>query len=188
MRSTLALLFASLVLTLAGCSTTTKLIANHPAIINSEQASHAKVYFLREIPERSRGVADDNLRIEIGKQPLLSLAQGEYSLIRLKPGQYDIVIFSRTSLTTNPAPVEVWRARPFDFVAGESYYIHTKAFQEEWRGFYYVPESIGETEAKSMARVMTAAGELTQAQPLYIPPTPAPAKSAPRDPIADVLK
>jgi len=184
MRGKLIAIAASLALALSACSTT-KVFMSHPAMVKTEIDSHAKVYFLREMPQRTRGIADDDLRIEVGEQPLLFLARGEYSLVRFKPGRYDVVVHSKTMLTTNPAPVEVWRSRPFEFAAGQSYYILTRSYQEEWRGFYFVPESIGEGEAKSLSRHMAAAGELTEAQPLYVPPPDI--EPEPFDPVADAL-
>jgi len=169
MKRKLGLVTALLALALTACSTT-QVVKTHPLVVSSDATKHANVYFLREMPQRTRGVADDDLRIEIDNHVLLTLARGEYSLLRLKPGKVDLVVYSKTMLTNHPAPLEVWRARPFDFEAGKTYYIDMKAHQEEWRGFYFVPEAIREGEAKSMARTMTTAGQLAEKHPLYVPP------------------
>jgi hypothetical protein len=152
----LAAICLTAIAVLGGC-TTTEVRIDHPQLAKIGD-DYAKVYFLRKMPQRTRGVADDDLRIEIDKQPLLELARGEYSLLSLKPGRVDVVVHSKTMLTTQPAPQPVWRSRSFDFEAGKTYYVYTKFFQEEWRGIYFVPTAIDKQQAMKLAEHMEPAG------------------------------
>ena len=130
---------------------------SHPLLASSSE-QHARVYFLRPTAQRSRGVADMAVRVDLGKQRLLSLGAGEYTVVPVRPGAIDVVMKNLSFLTSDVMPVEVWRARPFVFVAGESYFILADFKYEEFRGVYFVPRDITNEQAASYLPRMRAVG------------------------------
>ncbi|MDH5230863.1 MAG: DUF2846 domain-containing protein [Gammaproteobacteria bacterium] len=167
-KTVLSLLLIIVALGLSAC-TTSLLVTENPQLEKNRSAPHAIVYFIRPMPIRSRGVADNDLKVELNEKPLLTLTRGEYAMARIKPQPTDVVLRNMTFITTKPMPVEVWRARRFSFEAGKTYFIKADFKQEEFRGIYFVPELIDEVEAKSLAKKMRAAGQLAKAHPITQP-------------------
>jgi len=162
-----ALLTTSMTL-LAGCALSSKLNTGNPALVSSVSQPHATVYFIRPPLQRTRGVADGNVKIELDEIPLINLGVSEYTVVKLKPGKMDVILRSLTYLTTKPMPVEVWRSRRLEFLAGETYYVETRFIQEEFRGTYFQPELVKKADFSNSGLVMSPIGTLAKAMPLAI--------------------
>jgi len=156
-----------LIISLLGACTTSVIKPNNPHFAKLNAKDFALVYVMRPTPIRTRGVADNDIKVEFGENQLVSeLSSGEYVAFKVKPGKLDIITRSIAYVTTRTLPDKVWRARNFDFEAGKTYYIHAKFTQEEFRGMYFIPEKISEEEAKAMLIRIQPAGDLATSQPI----------------------
>ena len=162
-------LVAAFLVLATGCANT-KVYTSHKSLVKDEAQPHAKVYFIREWQQRSRGVADNNVTIEVAGENLLELGEGEYSLMRLTPQKTFIVTHSQAFVTSKPNPTRVTRAQEFTFDAGETYYILAKLNQEEFRGIYFTTEAINLDQAKNAAVKLKPSGSLAEDNPLYVAP------------------
>lgn len=151
---------------LGACATTTEIVDTHPLFPESAEQPVARVYFIRPEDQRSRGVADAPLKVELNEVPALSLSSGEYALLRLKPGPIDIVVRNLTYMTAQANPMEVWRARRYNFEPGKIYYVLMKQDHMEFRGIYFVPELVEAAEAARAAEHTHPAGELAEQNPI----------------------
>jgi len=153
------------VTTLTGCAQSI-ILEKHGLYPAANDTAYAQVYLLRPQAQRSRGVADNPVNVEMGREKLTELAQGEYVLVHIKPGETDVVARNLTYITAKPMPIEVWRARHFDFEAGHVYYILMRQDYEEFRGIYFVPEALDELQARQLAGQMSAVGALAKKHPI----------------------
>jgi hypothetical protein len=127
----------------------------HPQLMTGELKSEAKgqlarVYFIRPKVYKTKGVANDPVRITFQGKPLLSQDEGNYSLLYLKPSRGTLKIHSKTLFTNQRAPVDVWRARQYKFIAGKTYFVYVKQVDEEFRGIFYEPQPVSLREAKQL--------------------------------------
>ena len=127
----------------------------HPQLmmgeIKAEQKSQvASVYFIRPKPYKSKGVSDGSVRISFQNKTLLSQAEGNYSLLHIKPSKGALKVHSKTMFTDNSVPVEVWRVREYKFIAGKTYFIYVRQINEEFRGVFYEPQPVSLREAKQL--------------------------------------
>ena len=77
----------------AGCTGTTKVQPDHPLI--GETTESAKVYFIR--PKSGfKGVADLPLTISLDGKKLLALSKGQYTLLSLASGTFEMKVDSFT--------------------------------------------------------------------------------------------
>lgn len=143
---------------LSGCGSTT-INKKHLLIENNEKIAAASVYFIRPFTYRERGIADNPVKIELNRKLLIELGKGELTLIRLKAADATISTRSFTMFTNKLLPVEVKRNAQMSFIAGETYYIHIRQVNEEFRGVYYLPELVGPKAAKRLADGLNAVGE-----------------------------
>lgn len=150
---------------LAGCASST-IIEDSPPLVADAGAPHATVYFIRPEIQRTRGVADNAVSVELGRDKVLELGLGEYVRLQVQPGATDVILRSLTYMTSNPMPVEVWRSRRYDFRAGETYYVVARQHHEEFRGTYFTPERIDRRQANDLARGLKPVGELARQAPL----------------------
>ncbi len=142
----------SLACLLAACSTVN---TRHPQVmpgdITAEQKTQlATVYFIRPIAYKSKGVANDAVRITFQGKTLLTQDEGNYTLLYLKPSKGILKIHSETKFINDKAPVAVWRARQYKFIAGRTYFIYVHQINEEFRGVFYEPEPVDLREAKEL--------------------------------------
>ena len=137
-----------LAVVLGGCATS-KVMKQHPAYA-SDSDEHAIVVFFRPNPQRTRGVADNDVMVDIDKQPVMELSAGEYVVVKIKPSQARVTLRNMTYITYKVMPEEVSRARKFTFEANKRYYIQTQLKVEEYRGLYFVPKEVEEAEAKKI--------------------------------------
>lgn len=146
----LALMFGMLLL--AACASVNE---KHPQLmmgeVTAEQKTQvARVYFIRPTPYKSKGVADEAVRISFQKKTLLSQAEGNYSLLYIKPSKGVLKVHSKTMFTDQSAPVDVWRAREYKFIVGKTYFIYVRQIDEEFRGVFYEPQPVSLREAKQL--------------------------------------
>lgn len=129
------LILASLIL--GGCATSQVVEQHHLYALSSDE--YAQVVFFRPMPRRTRGVADNDVSIDVDKQEMLKLSAGEYAVVRLKPKDVEIKMRNMTYLTYKVMPEEVYRARKFAIEANKTYFIRAQLKVEEYRGYYFVP-------------------------------------------------
>ena len=127
----------------------------HPQLMMGEikaaqKSQVASVYFIRPKPYKSKGVSDDSVLISFQNKTLLSQAEGNYSLLHIKPSKGTLKVHSKTMFTDNSAPVEVWRAREYKFIADKTYFIYVRQINEEFRGVFYEPQPVSLREAKQL--------------------------------------
>lgn len=140
------------ILVLASCATVND---KHPQVMKGEmtaeqKAQVASVYFIRPKPYKGKGVSDDTVRIEFQNEVLLEQAEGNYSLLYVKPSKGTLKIFSRTLYTDNIVPREVWRGREYKFIVGKTYFVYVRQINEEFRGVFYEPQPVSLREAKQL--------------------------------------
>lgn len=139
-------------LMLAACSTVN---TKHPQIMSGDitaeqKAQLATVYFIRPTAYKTKGVANEEVRIEFQGQTLLTQDEGNYTLLYLKPSKGILKVHSRTKFINDRLPVPVWRAREYKFIAGKTYFIYLHQINEEFRGVFYEPEPVSLSEAKEL--------------------------------------
>jgi uncharacterized protein YceK len=152
-------LFVAAVL-LSGCASVNK---KHAYIEQSPDAPAAAVYFIRPKMEKTKGVADKDIRITYQKQEMLDMDEGSYALVRIKPSNGELRIYSWTYFTNNIKPKQVWRGREFKFIPDRTYFIYLKQVNEEFRGIFYVPELVSLQQAKELVKRARASGAARQA-------------------------
>jgi len=160
-------LFILLILLVLSACTTSIIKTSNPQFASAGATEFATIYLMRPNPLRTRGVADNDIKVEFGENQLVAeLSAGEYAAFKVTPGNMDIIIRSTAYVTSRPLPEKVWRARNFDFAAGKKYYILTKFTQEEFRGMYFVPVEITEKEAQELLIRIKPAGLLAEKLPI----------------------
>lgn len=130
----------------------------HLLIETNQDKPAANVYFIRPFTYRERGIADNPVKIELNRKTLIKLGKGEYTLIRLKTSDATITTRSYSMFTNKLLPVEMKRSANMTFTEGETYYIHIRQVNEEFRGVYYLPELVGPKTAKRLAAGLSATG------------------------------
>lgn len=145
----------------AGCSTINK---QHPMLVTQEikdgdNVAFASVYFIRPKPLKPKGVADKPITVEYQDKTILTVEQGGYTLLRIKPSEGFIKVNSETKFINKLEPIKVWRARHYKFIEGKTYFIYLKRVNEEFRGIFYEPQPIDFENAKKLAEDCFATGE-----------------------------
>jgi hypothetical protein len=142
---------------IAGCASsaisTTNILIEHDA-----NKPAANVYFIRPLTYRDRGVADKAVRIELNNKVLMLLSKGEYALIRIKPVNGILTTRNVSMFTNKQLPIEMAKSVEVSFEAGQTYFIHIKQVNEEFRGVYYLPELVDLSEAKKLVDGLKKAG------------------------------
>ena len=150
---------------LYACATTSSIKPNN-SVLPDDAKNAALVYFIRPEPLRTRGIADNDVRVEINGQLAVLLSAGEYVALKIKPGKTEITLRNQTFLTAKPMPVEVHRSAVLQLEAGKVYYIHTKFTQEEFRGIYFKPVELSAGEAKQLRSRLKPHGNLAKTHPI----------------------
>lgn len=127
----------------------------HPQVMSgvmteAQKSQVASVYFIRPKPYKSKGVSDGRVRISFQDKTLLSQAEGNYSLLYIKPSKGDLKVHSKTMFTDKSTPVDVWRVREYKFLAGKTYFVYVRQINEEFRGIFYEPQPVSLREAKQL--------------------------------------
>jgi len=139
-------------LLLAACATVN---SKHPKIVLDSiteelKAQSATVYFIRPRTYKSKGLADNKIRIEFQGKTLLAQNEGTYMLLYIKPSKGTLKIYSETLYAGQYASVDVSRSRVYKFIAGKTYFIYVRQIDEEFRGIFYEPQLVGLREAKQL--------------------------------------
>lgn len=156
------LILLSLVISLLlGCSTVNN---KHPMVVSEEikpgsPEDFSYVYFIRPKPYKPKGAADETIRVEFLGKVLLTIDEGSYTLLRIKPSKGQLKVFNETKFINKTHPVKVWRAREYKFIAGKTYFIYLKRINEEFRGIFYDPQPVNFERAKALTQKPRASGE-----------------------------
>lgn len=170
------------VLLLYGCGG--KVNVQHSQVQTTAEDEHvAKVYFLRPMPLKYKGIADKKVRIDFQNQTLLTIKEGQYTLVKLKPSKGELVTHSTTKFTNDNVPIDVSRAREYRFIAGKTYFIHVKRVDEEFRGIFYDPAPVTFEQALELSRRLHAVGlaadeRIEQIKSIAEAPEPSPLEPA----------
>lgn len=143
---------------LAGCAAT-RVVSQHPLLQPDDKAPHARVYIMRPGTERTMGVADNVVDIELDQQHLMKLAKGQYVLVDLKPGQVTMTVSSMTSWGPYSRIKEMSRSRAFTFDEGGTYFIVISPVDGEFRGVYFLPRPVDFITARELSNHLKAVGK-----------------------------
>lgn len=156
----------------------------HTQVQTGAEDEHiAKVYFIRPMPLKFKGIADKKVRVEFQNETLLTLNEGQYTLVKLKPSKGEVVTHSKTKFTNNDLPIDVSRAREYRFIAGKTYFIHLKRVDEEFRGIFYDPSPVTYEQALELSKRLQALGAaadepINQIKSVAEAPNPSPLEPA----------
>ena len=150
---------------LAACATVN---SKHPQVMSGKiteesKAQLATVYFIRPKVDKSKGMANDTVRIEFKEKVLLTQDEGTYTLLYIKPSKGTLKVHSKTLYADQRAAIDVWRERVYKFIAGRTYFIHVRQIDEEFRGVFYEPQPVDLREAKQL--IVAGAGYFGNARP-----------------------
>lgn len=137
-----------LALTVSACATS-RIAETHHLFANPAEA-YATVVVFRPIPQRTRGIGDNDVTVEIDKKVAVELSAGEYVVLRIKPTDAVVTLKNMAYVTWKVVPEEVSRSRKFSFEANQTYYIQTRLKVEEWRGLYFEPREADEATARKI--------------------------------------
>ena len=165
-RSALTAAVMALFLAALAACTASHLDAGHPLATDGGDADVARVYFIRPRTERYLGVADNALRIEADRIPLLELAKGEYALVPMKPGSVWITVNSDTSWGPAHDIKEMSTSKEFSFIAGRIYFLTLTAVDGEFRGVTYQPESVDLERARELGATLQPSGAAARGAPI----------------------
>lgn len=145
-----AMLFLTVVL-VTGCVGTTKVQPNHPLM--GATAESTRVYFIR--PKTGfRGVADLPLTISLDGKKLLKLSKGQYTLLSLASGTFEMKVESYTVLA-NGAMTSASTRVPVTFSNGQTQYL---TFDLMAGGYTYAPFTLSKERAVEAVQQLTPIG------------------------------
>ncbi len=130
----------------------------HPLVQLNPSAPAANVYLLRPQPERVMGFPDNELDVELNQEKLLKLTKGQYTMVRLIPRDYTLTLKNLSEAGTLWKVREMSRNYPFNFRAGENYFLVIRPFDGEFRGVHFTAESVDIFAAKQIAQQLSAVG------------------------------
>jgi len=162
------LILGSMAVALGACTVTT-VDRDHPLLRPKSDGLATKVYFIRPRTERYNGAADDRIRVEVGRNPLMVMGKGEYTLLRLLPGKARVKVYSDTTWGPKHEFDTRVHSREFDFKPAETQYIVMTLVDGEFRGAYYKPEMIDAKRAAGLIKGAVPVGEDTKAKPIRPP-------------------
>ena len=139
-------------LSLVACATVN---TQHPQLMSGELTADQKsqlaaVYFIRPVALKTKGPANEEVRITYQESTLLKQQEGNYTLLYLKPSKGLLKVHSRSLYTDKRLPVDVFRSREYKFIAGKTYFIYVRQLDEEFRGVFYEPSPVSLKEAKEI--------------------------------------
>lgn len=171
----------ALLLLLYGCGNGVNI--KHSLVEEGADDEHiARVYFIRPMPLKFKGIADKKVRVDFRNEALLTLSEGQYTLVKLKPSKGEVTTHSKTKFTNKDVPIDVSRSREYRFIAGKIYFIELKRVDEEFRGIFYDPAPITFDQALSISENLRPTGAARD-EPLYnltyVPQAPDPSPLEP---------
>jgi len=135
----------------AGCAGTTKVQPDHPLI--GETIQSAKVYFIR--PKSGfKGVADLPLTISLDGKKLLALSKGQYTLLSLASGTFEMKVDSFTVMA-NGAMTSASTKAPVTFSKGQTQYV---AFDIISGGYTFAPFTLSKEQAVEAVQKLAPVG------------------------------
>ena len=135
----------------AGCAGTTKVEPSHPLM--GATVESAKVYFIR--PKSGfKGVADMPLTISLDGKKLLALSKGQYTLLSLSSGTFEMKIASYTVMA-NGAMTSASTKVPVTFSKGQTHYL---TFDMISGGYTYAPFTLTKERAVEAVQKLTPVG------------------------------
>jgi len=135
----------------AGCAGTTKVEPSHPLM--SATVESTKVYFIR--PKSGfKGVADLPLTISLDGKKLLVLSKGQYTLLSLDSGTYEMKVDSFTVMA-NGAMTSASTRAPVTLSKGETQYL---AFSIISGGYTFAPFTLSKEQAVEAVQKLTPIG------------------------------
>lgn len=141
-----------------GACAGTRLDKSHPLVTRDAAEPAAKVYFIRPFTDRYLGFADNVITIEAERARLMRLVKGEYTLVKLKPGDVRLSVRNDTSHGSEFNHKELTRSKQFTFEAGQTYFLVLKPFDGEFRGVNFEMETVDLTRARELSRHLRVAG------------------------------
>lgn len=165
-RLILAFIILSPILLAAGCATVDEqnpMLVTKQAKPGEKQEPYASVYFIRPKPLKPKGVADKEIYIEYQGKLLLSIDEGNYTLLRIKPSTGEIRVINQTKFTNKQEPITVWRHRNYTFIEGKTYFIYLHRDVEGFRGVFYDPQPVHLEQAKKLIDTCWTRGEARDA-------------------------
>lgn len=156
-----------IVLILTACATA-KINQNSYLATEANDQHVAKIYFLRSKPVKYKGIADSKITVDINGAPLITIDEGAYTLVKIKPVKAKITTHSKTKFITQFQPIDVTRTREYNFIAGKTYFINLERVNEEFRGIFYDPAPVNLEQARKIAEPLRAVGEAKKAPIKYI--------------------
>lgn len=153
-----------LLLVPAGCGNPVN-IKNPYVMSEADDAQVARVYFIRPRPYKYKGISDNEISVEFKNETLLTLNEGQYTMVRIKPSKGEIITHSKTRFTNKNVPIDVSRARNYRFLAGKTYFIYLKRVNEEFRGIFYDPSPVTYQQALKLVNRLRARG-LAKQEPI----------------------
>ncbi|MBI1194535.1 MAG: hypothetical protein GC138_01630 [Gammaproteobacteria bacterium] len=163
-----AVILGFVALALNACTVTT-VDGDHPLLRPKSDGLAAKVYFIRPRTERYNGAADNRIRVDVGRNHLMDMGKGEYTLLRLLPGKVSVKVFSDTTWGPKHEFDTRVHSREFDLKPAETQYIVMTYVDGEFRGAYYKPEMIDAKEASALIKGSVPVGADTEAEPILPP-------------------
>jgi len=163
-RSMLAILIAVMLL-LSACGGSVNVKNSY---VQEEAADEhiARVYFIRPMPVKYKGIADNQITVELNNELLLTINEGQYTMVKIKPTDGHVTTRSKTMFINKTQPIDVSRSREYRFIAGKTYFIYLNRVNEEFRGIYYDPAPVTLAQAMKLSSQLHPVG-LAQQEPIY---------------------
>lgn len=146
----IGLVLALLVLT--GCSGTRVLSSAEPVLQNNTALPYSTVYILRETSNMYLGPANGPVKVEFNGHDVLSINEGDYTMVRVKPGETLVVVKNMSMYGSDLHPREMTGSTTFNFGVGQTNFIRLKVYNGEFRGVYFTPERIEFNRARVLVQ------------------------------------
>ena len=132
---------------------------NHTALQNiTPETPVANVYLLRPRMLKLKGASRGRLKVSFNGQLIAEMGAGEYTLVKIHPGQSRVATHSLSKFTNKLQPIQVSRFRDYNFIENMTYFIHISRVDEEFRGVFFDPKSVSLSAAKKLLYTLTAFG------------------------------
>ena len=138
---------AGLMLILSGCSLT-KVDRSFP--LYDSASTGATVYWLRPETERTMGIADNGVTVELNGERLMRLGKGEYTKVNIVARDYTVTLKNQTETGPHWHVKDVKKRSHMVFEPGEIYYLAVKAVDGEFRGVKFEVEQLRDYDARNM--------------------------------------
>jgi len=147
LNSICAVLLAGILL--GGCGVT--VYRDNPLLEGiTDNSPVARVYFIRPALIKPKGFPDKPLTVTFEGEKLLTIDQGFYTMLKIKPGKGDVITHSLTKFTNRLEPIKVSRKREYNFIAGKTYFIYLNQINDGFRGVFFDPAPVSLAEAKKI--------------------------------------